>query len=224
MKRIKNFKWGILVLVLHALIAAYFFANLPDDARIPVHWNIHNQIDGWAGKTSGTWLPVAFNVLLFLLLYAMPFYSPWYRRNQTRFDKVVPVVALVMALFLALISAYGLWVAKMGEIPGMIFILVLIGMLFIFLGNILPKVPKNFFIGIRTPWTLASETVWERTHRLGGWCFVLAGALMVLKGLVLIGHNTFQTVTAILALALLLWPMLYSLIVYRKLKNKQPLS
>ncbi len=219
MNRIKNFKWGILVLVLHALVAAYFSVTLPDTAQIPTHWNIHNEIDGWAGKTMGTWGLLGVNVLIFLLLFAMPFYSPKYRRNEHRFEKVVPVVALVMAVFLGLIAIYGLWIAKVGEIPGVVFILVLIGLLFIFLGNILPKVPKNFFIGIRTPWTLASNEVWERTHRLGGWCFVIGGVLMLLKGLVLIGHHSFQTITAILALALFLWPALYSLIIYKRLKH-----
>lgn len=217
MSRIKSFKWGVLIILAHILVSVYFAVVLPENAQIPFHWNIHNQIDGLVGKTSGIWLPVAFNIGLFLLLFAMPWYSPWYRRNKERFDKVVPSVASVMALFLGLIAAYSMYVAKMGEIPGIVFIMVLIGLLFIFLGNILPKVPKNFFIGIRTPWTIASEDVWNRTHRLGGWCFVLAGLLMLVKGFVMIGNKPFQTVTAVISLAVLLWPALYSLIINKRL-------
>jgi len=209
-----------MVLILHLLVAGYFAVTLPAGTPVPMHWNVHNQIDGWVSKTAGIWWPVLFNVGIFLILFAMPWYSPWYRRNGERFEKVVPVVALVMAIFLGLIAAYSLYVARMGEIPGMIFILVLIGLLFIFLGNVLPKVPKNFFIGIRTPWTIASDEVWDRTHRLGGWCFVLAGILMVIKGFVMIGNNSFQTISAVVALALLLWPAVYSLIIYKKLRKE----
>lgn len=96
-------------------------------------------------------------------------------------------------------------------------ILVLIGLLFIGLGNLLPKVPKNFFVGIRTPWTIANEAVWDKTHRLGGLLFVISGLIMILKGFVLLQNSSFQNITGILVLGCLLYPVLHSFILYKKL-------
>ncbi len=181
-----------------------------------MHWNIENQIDGWAGKTTGLLVGIGTNVLLFLLIYLMPWYSPWYRKYQERNEAVLPALLTVLVAFFALISVYSLVIAKWGEIPGVNMILVLIGFLFIFMGNLLPKVPKNFFVGIRTPWTLTSDKIWQKTHRLGGICFVISGLIMIAKGFLLKGNQPFQVVTAVLAFAILLYPILYSFILYRK--------
>jgi uncharacterized membrane protein len=85
------------------------------------------------------------------------------------------------------------------------------------LGNLLPKVPKNFFIGIKTPWTLSNEKVWDRTHRLGGILFVLGGLLLMLKGFILPKHSGFQVWSAVLAFGLLLYPVLHSFILFKRL-------
>jgi len=91
-----------------------------------------------------------------------------------------------------------------------------VGLLFIFLGNLLPKVPKNYFIGIRTPWTLSSEDIWQRTHRLGGWCFVISGVLMVIRGLLPNMDPSLRLITAIAIFGVILYPGLHSLILYLK--------
>ncbi|HOZ00267.1 MAG TPA: SdpI family protein [Candidatus Syntrophosphaera sp.] len=216
MMRLSKFKWVLLVLALHLAAVVYFMVALPAGARVPMHWNIENQIDGWAGKTTGLLVGIGTNVLLFLLIYLMPWYSPWYRKYQERNEAVLPALLTVLVAFFALISVYSLVIAKWGEIPGVNMILVLIGFLFIFMGNLLPKVPKNFFVGIRTPWTLTSDKIWQKTHRLGGICFVISGLIMIAKGFLLKGNQPFQVVTAVLAFAILLYPILYSFILYRK--------
>jgi uncharacterized membrane protein len=81
------------------------------------------------------------------------------------------------------------------------------GLLFILLGNYLPKLPRNFFFGIRSPWTLASETVWKRTHILSGWLFVAAGCLMA-------GLSFTSIPFHILLLALILPLALFSAVIY----------
>jgi uncharacterized membrane protein len=206
-------------MALHLAALAWFARTLPAGARVPMHWNIHNQIDGWTGKTTGLLFGLAMNLGLFLLLYLMPWYSPWYKRYRERFEKLLPRLTAMLVLFFGILSLYSLWIAKYGDVQGVNLIMLLIGLLFIFLGDLLPKVPKNFFIGIRTPWTLSNEVVWERTHRLGGIMFVIGGAIMALKAFVLAGNQPFQVATAVLALALVLYPLPHSFIVYKQLKK-----
>ena len=83
------------------------------------------------------------------------------------------------------------------------------------MGNFLGKVTRNFFVGIRTPWTLASEEVWLRTHRLGGKCFVAAGFAVV--AISLLGLGPWAMMAVILAAALV--PVVYSYVIYRRLEG-----
>ena len=91
-------------------------------------------------------------------------------------------------------------------------------MLFMVIGNFLGKVRKNFFLGIRTPWTLASDEVWAKTHRLGGWCFVLAGAIMIVMAFV--GPGMSWLIYLIVAIALA--PVVYSYFAYRNIEGFGP--
>jgi len=218
MQRLKRYRWSLIVMLIHFLILGWFMAVLPADATIPIHWNINNEIDGWAGKTNILLFNLGMSIGLFLILYLMPLYSPWYRKYATRNEAIIPSITFVLLLFLALINVYSLWLAYSGIQPRIQFILILIGLLFIFLGNLLPKTPRNFFIGIKTPWTLANEEVWHRTHRLGGKVFVLSGLIMIFKGFFFTQHYLFQQLSGSLAMLILLFPLLYSLLIYREKK------
>lgn len=219
---VKTFKWSILALILHFAGIAYFAAVLPSDVRIPIHWNIYNEIDGWAGKSVGLLMFAGLNIFIFLLFFAMPWYSPWFKRHKERWDIVIPALTTLLVSFVGLMHMYSLYASIHGEVPGRCIMLVLIGLLFVALGNLLPKVPKNFIVGIKTPWTLANEAVWQRTHRLGGWTFVLSGLIMILKGLVEPANPTLQQVSSILVFAILMIPLPYSLFLYRRyIRQKQ---
>jgi uncharacterized membrane protein len=87
------------------------------------------------------------------------------------------LVVLTIIYFVASVSNLGVYL-NVG-----VWISAAIGVLFIVLGNFLSKVKSNYFFGIRTPWTLASETVWNKTHRLGGKVFIMAGVLLAMSGL-----------------------------------------
>ncbi len=95
--------------------------------------------------------------------------------------------------------------------------------LFIFIGNYLGKVRRNFWLGIRTPWTLASDVTWERTHRLGGWLFVAAGVIGIGTAFVP-SLRIWGVVGSILVVSAIL--IVYSYIVYRQMETsgKNPLS
>jgi uncharacterized membrane protein len=199
------------------VVLGYFAYNLPADAQVPTHWNIKNEIDGYSTKTTALLLWSGLSIGLFLLLFLTPWYSPWYKKYEKRFERLLPPLTLVLVLFFALISVYSLYLAQTGVVPEIQFMLILIGLLFIFLGNLMPKTPRNFFIGIKTPWTLGNEDVWQRTHRLGGWLFAISGLIMIAKGFILLHNSAFQEISGVVAMLILLFPLPYSLYIFKKL-------
>lgn len=216
MKRIYKFRGSILLMVLFLIGCAYFGLTLPSDVRVPTHWNIKGEIDGYSSVRTALYSSVIGMVFMFLLFYLMPYYSPKYKQQAVRFEKILPTLCFGLLLFFALIFLHGFALAKWESNLSVNFILVLIGMLFAFLGNILPKAPRNFFVGIRTPWTLSDDDIWQKTHRIGGYAFVLSGVVLIQQGILLTKLVTATIISSILAFAILLYPVLYSFLLYRK--------
>jgi len=215
MNRIKLFRSSLIILFVYLVVIIVLSLMVPADARIPMHWNAQGEIDGWASRTSAMIFALGLNIFLFLLLYLMPWYSPKYRKQQKRFDDVLPQITNILLIFFGLINLYALaWPLGGDQIPANP-ILVIIGLLFALLGNLLPKVPRNFFVGIRTPWTIMDEENWHKTHRLGAWLFVIGGIMMILKGILPLS-STLQIISTWGVIAILLFPVLYSFILFRR--------
>jgi immunity protein, SdpI family len=178
-----KFKLAIVILLIQILLSLYLGLSLPDDVQVPSHWNINGEIDGWSSKWTAILLFPCINVLILLLVIFFPNLSPRYRKNPERFQKILPAFINIIIFFFAVIHIYTLLIAREIVPATGNFILCLIGLMFILLGNLLPKIPSNFYLGIRLPWTLSSEVVWRKTHRMGGWSFSLGGIIMVAIGL-----------------------------------------
>jgi uncharacterized membrane protein len=192
------------------------YADLPE--RLPTHWNIEGKVDGTIGKEN--FLPtflimpgVMFGMVGLTLL--LPLVSPRRFTLDSFRDTYAFCMALVQALllFLHVVTILGAMEAVVhidrlfvgGLMPFMVL-----------LGNVLGKVRRNFWVGIRTPWTLADPGVWERTHRLGAWMFVAAGLLglvAVLAGLSLIWPLVGVVVAGFV-------PVVYSLWIYKRLERQ----
>ena len=147
---------------------------------MPVHWNANNEIDGWAGK--GAALLMALLPLLMLLLFiVIPKIDPK-RENYEKHAGVYQMFAVLMTVFMGGVS----WMVPLGglgiEIPVGLMLNLLLGLIFVLLGNQMPRIRFNYTFGIRTPWTLASESVWKKTHRVCGYVFVLSGLVMMVCG------------------------------------------
>lgn len=172
--------WLILLISLAATLIC--LPTLPD--RIPTHWNAAGEIDGWGGRMTALILPLA-GLGLNLLFTVLPKIDPR-RENYARFAGAYGAFRLIFALFwlgmvlLTLYSAYEPAALDAGRL-----IPAAVGLLFCVLGNYMPKFKPNYFVGIRTPWTLSSETVWRRTHRLGGILWFLGGLAYLICSLVL---------------------------------------
>ncbi|NNF51041.1 MAG: SdpI family protein [Gammaproteobacteria bacterium] len=202
---------------LHVALVGFFYAELPDP--LPTHWNAAGEVDGYTPKPWGAWLLPLMTLGVYLLFKVIPWISPQGFRMES-FSKIVDILKLVIVLFMFVIGITVLFAARGAPFdPGKI-ILPGVGVLFIIIGNYMGKLRKNFFIGIRTPWTLASDEVWAKTHRLGGWCFVFAGLVLLIAGL--IGWPPMEIVLVVAVGIGALLPIVYSFVIYKQLEGFEP--
>lgn len=165
------------------VLGAWAWLQLPADARIPIHWGIDGEANGWADRTVGLFLIPVLSVAMVALFWVIPRIEPR-RANLERSARAygaiwIGVIVLLGGLqVLTVISALG---HTDVDVTRLVFAGT--GALFVVMGNYLPKVRPNYMMGIRTPWTLTSDLAWTRTHRVGGWLFVIEGVVLFLLGL-----------------------------------------
>jgi uncharacterized membrane protein len=200
-------------------VSAYFhlvaFDQVP--ARIPYHFNLHGEADGWTSKQdvfrSFYLMPVIMAGVLLLTL-ALPWLSP----KPFGVDRFRDVYGYLMMIVVALLG-YLHFVCLLGgmqdRVPQDRLVIGGIFLFFALVGNVLGQVRRNFWVGVRTPWTLADERVWVQTHRVAAWLFTAAGLFGLLA--VLVGVPLLWCFVGVLIAAML--PVLYSLILYKKLER-----
>ncbi|PID28265.1 MAG: hypothetical protein CSB55_05555 [Candidatus Cloacimonadota bacterium] len=215
----KKFTAALVIIIIEVIISLAIASQIPADGKIPIHWNFKGEVDGYAGKQLGIFLFPAINLLISAMMFFMPLYSVRYKKSEDRFAKLLPDFNLIMIIFFAMIHIFMLLIAT-GRINSEINpIFMLTGFLFMFIGNLLPKVPSNFFLGIRTPWTLSSETVWRKTHRLGGINFFASGILMILMSFGKNFNPVVNTALSVFIVIFTLIPIVFSFI-WHKRENK----
>jgi len=213
-KRTANWISYLVILSL-AVMAAVLWDKLPDP--IPSHWNAAGEVDDTMPKLPGTLLLVVLPLLIMGIFRLIPLISPQgFRIDQ--FMGVLYLLQTVTVLFTAAVSAVVLLYAIGIELDMTVIVTSGTGLLLIVIGNQLGKVRKNFFIGIRTPWTLASDEVWAKTHRLGGWLMVVAGVVMCIGALA--GLSIEYLIVAVVVLVLI--PVVYSFVAYRRIEGFKP--
>ena len=172
-----NFKkeWPILVVMLIATAAApYFYLHFPE--VVPIHWNFNGQPDNWSSKSfAAFFFPILIWALYFLFIYLSKI-DP--RRNYQEFRHAYNVMRSAIIIFMVAIYAVTSFNGLGYSLAVDTYVPVGVGLLFIVVGNYLNKIKSNWFIGIRTPWTLSSEEAWRKTHRFGSKIFILAGILI----------------------------------------------
>lgn len=197
-----------------AVTFAYSFFRinqLPD--RIPMHFNAAGQVDRYGSKTEALLFTPLMMLGLLLLFAWIPGRLPKEQRSP-QFDKVWEPITLVVVGFMACVQFMILNPGALGTGQGQVkFMMVAMSVLFIVLGNLMGKTERNYVMGIRTPWTLASDEVWHRTHRLAGQMMVGTGIACLLMAL--IGLNVL-IITAVILIGTL-YPVWYSYALYRKL-------
>jgi uncharacterized membrane protein len=195
------------------LISVYFYPRLPE--LIPTHWNIHGKVNAYGEKQWALFLIPAIMILLVILFRALAWLSP----RHFSVDSFRPTFDFVMFLvvgLMAYIQMLVLWAAFHHDESMGRFTLAGIFLFFAFLGNVLGKVRRNFWLGVRTPWTLASERVWNDTHRFSARLFVAVGLLGFIISL--IGGSPVLCIVLIVIAAMV--SILYSLLEYKRLEKR----
>ena len=171
----------VLLMIAAATLAGVLLWNrLPD--QMASHWNINDQVDSYMPKFWGVFMLPLITLGMFLLFLVIPAIDPL-KANIAQFRKSFNLFIVLIIGFM--IYLYGLTLAwSLGstrfKMSGAM--LPAIGLLFIFVGFMLRQAKRNFFIGIRTPWTLSSDKVWDETHRLGAVLFMISGGLAFIGG------------------------------------------
>lgn len=211
-------EWPSFALLLIAVAATLWaYPHLPDP--MPTHWNAQNEVDGYSSRAVGAWLMPLLIVGLYLLLLVLPRLDPrrenvarmgdLYRLFRVGLSAVFTLIHIVMLA--AIVSGRADWVGL--AVPA------LVGILFILVGNYMPRMRPNWFMGIRTPWTLSSDTVWRKTHLLGGRLFMLAGLAMLVAPLLPAALQPALLIGTIVLAALI--PIAYSYWLFRQ-QSEQP--
>lgn len=206
-------KWpwtGLGIVGAMALFSAAVYGRLPE--RMATHWNLAGEPDGWSGR-AGAWLLPAVALGTWALLMALPRVDPRgdnYARFRDTYLLVVNLTLLLLGVLhvATLGSALG-WPVEVDRVVNAV-----LGVLFVAMGNVLPRVRPNWFLGIRTPWTLESDRVWRETHRLGGRVFVAGGCLLLLLALLPGAAAAWLLLPVLIGTGLL--PVLYSYLVWRR--------
>jgi uncharacterized membrane protein len=169
----------VLLMILGATVAGLLLWNrLPE--QMASHWNINDEVDGYMSKFWGVFMVPLIALGMFGLFLLVPGIDPL-KANIAQFRESFNLFIVLLVTFMLYI--YGLTLAWNLGYTGFKMsasMLPAIGLLFIFIGFMLRQAKRNFFIGIRTPWTLSSDRVWEKTHEIGSTLFMLAGALAVI--------------------------------------------
>ncbi len=168
----------IIVLILISFgLGTYFFPQMPD--KMAFHWNIKGEADGYMSKFWGLFLMPIISLGLFLLFLLIPKVDPL-KANIEKFRKYFDgfIVLIMVFLFYIYLLSIAWNLGKRFDMCQMM--APALGMLFYYCGILTENAKRNWFIGIRTPWTLSSESVWDKTHKIGGKLFKIVGLIAFL--------------------------------------------
>jgi len=194
---------GAIFVLITVLVSIWAWGQLPADAQLPTHWGPNGQPDRYGNKIQGLFMMPLVIAIMTLLFTVIAYVEP----RRKHISKSLPVYNIILIAITGFFA--GLHIVMilnyLGSSISIARIVPLgIGILFIIIGNFMGKVRSNFMLGIKTPWTLSSETAWNKTHRLGGWAFLLTGLAIILSSIFCSGTVTMIVLLVGVALILLI--------------------
>lgn len=211
-------RWfGLIVAVLAVGMSIWAFPQLPP--RVATHWNLNGAPDGFSSRFWALAIIPLMLVFMTGLFNVLPKVDPR-RENYAKFLSSYWLIANAVIVFLliahALIIAAGLgYSVKIDRLMPLG-----VGLLFIFLGNYLTRVEPNWFVGIRTPWTLSSDTVWRKTHRTGGGLMVIGGVVLAVSAF--LPRPAFLVLFVVTAVLVGVIPIAQSYVLWKREQHDRP--
>ena len=203
---------GMIILILISMIATFFiYSSLPE--KIPMHWNIKGEINSYGDK-SFVWFTALLPLVIYLLMIYVPEIDPKresYKKHKKAYEILMNILVpfFIVVHWITIFSALGHQVSVGRIIP------IVVGILFIVIGNYMGQIRPNYTFGIKIPWTLANETVWKKTHRVGSFAFILSGLIFIIAGII---NKPFSFILAISSIFVaLIYTGVYSYLEYKKI-------
>lgn len=206
----------LLIVILPSLYLGYIWNDLPK--KVPIHWNINGEIDRYGSKSELLLIPFLLPLLIYLIFLIVPHIDP--KKKIQQMGSKYQTLKVILTTFMSVLALYILYSVKNESVSNPNTLFLLIGLLFFVLGNYFKTIKANYFIGIRTPWTLENEKIWKETHQLGGKLWFVGGLLIVAASLILEKSTTaifFITVTVLISFI----PIVYSYLLFRRYKNEE---
>lgn len=212
----KYFKESVLwaFIVLPYIYLATIWSKLPE--QVPTHFNINGVADGWLNKMSLLFIPGALGIGTYFLMLIIPMLDPK-KKIQEMGDKYY-ALRFILAIFISLLTVYILYVSNAGSLKNYNILFALLGMLFAVLGNYFQTLRPNYFVGIRTPWTLENELIWKKTHRLAGPLWILGGILVIILSFFIHHDSLYSTILSIIIAIIVIVPVVFSYTEFQKEK------
>ena len=192
------------------IVLTIYWHDLP--ARVPVHWNVRGQVDNWGAKVPGLLLLPLTMLGVIALLHVLPSFDPRLQRTggeQSRMPAVLPIIRIALLLLFNTIFLVQITASLGKTFAGSRIVITSLLLFFAVLGNYLGNVRPNYFVGIRTPWTLENSETWRATHRLAG-RLMFFGALILMVLQVFLGEQVFGLLFVASILSLAAWGFVYS--------------
>jgi uncharacterized membrane protein len=211
-------RWfGLVIAALAVAVSIWVYPQLPP--TVATHWGLNGTPNGYSSRLWALSIIPLMLVIMTVIFNVLPKIDPRHE-NYAKFLSSYWLIANAVIVFL--LVAHGLIIAA-----GLGFSIKIdrlmplgIGLLLVFLGNFLTRVEPNWFVGIRTPWTLSSDTVWRRTHRTGGWVFVIGG--VVLASTALLPRSVFLPLLIATIVIMPAIPIVQSYILWKREQHDRP--
>ena len=216
MKTLKN-DWLIWIFLITPFVFIGIYWNqFPD--KFPTHFNFKGEADDYSNKLQGLLLMPCINILMYFIFILLPIIDPS-RKNYGLFQDKFKIIRIVLHLFFAFTFFLNAFYALGYQFNMSMMIIYGILLLLLILGNYMGNIRHNYFVGIRTPWTLSNEEVWNKTHRITAkiWVFASLATMVIIPFMpAQTGEFVFVSYLAVIAIV----PIVYSYVVFKKIKKE----
>ena len=199
------------IILISFIIGVYLYPKMPD--KMASHWNAKGEVDGYMSKFWGLFLMPIISIGLFLLFLLIPKIDPL-KKNIEKFRKYFDIFIVIIMLFLFYVYLLTIFWNLDFRFNMTTMMLPALGILFYYMGILTENAKRNWFIGIRTPWTLSNNIVWNKTHKLGGKLFKIAGIFTFL-GILFQKYALLFVLVPIITVAI--YTIVYSYFEYNKI-------